>query len=239
VKAAIVLVVALLIVLLGCAAAGGAGAAGQKRLSVLFVGNSLTASNDLPGMVAAIARGVGHTSIDVQMVAPGGYALEDHWANGTALEAIRSGRFDVVVLQQGPSSLPESRVNLIDWTQRFADEARAHGTRPAVLTVWPERERFSVFADVVRNYRDAARASNALLLPAGAAWRNAFRRRPAIRLYGPDAFHPSPLGTYLAALVAYTGLTGELPRSLPAAGGVKPTGRTAVVLRAATSDLWP
>ena len=142
------------------------------------------------------------------------------------------------MLQQGPSSLAESRVKLIEWTKRWADEARAHGTRPAVLTAWPERERFSVFADVVRNYRDAARAANALLLPAGQAWRKAFRRRPAIALYGPDAFHPSRVGTYLAALVAYTGLTGELPRTLPAAGGVKPTGRTALVLRQATADLW-
>jgi hypothetical protein len=228
---------AALVVLLAFAAAGGAGAQ-QRQLRVLFVGNSLTATNDLPGTVAAIARGVGHTTIDVQMLAPGGYALEDHWADGAALEALRTGRFDVVVLQQGPSSLPESRVNLIEWARRWADEARANGTRPAVLTVWPERERFYVFADVVRNYRDAARAANALLLPAGQAWRNAFRRRPAIGLYGTDAFHPSRVGTYLAALVAYAGLTGELPRTLPAAGGVKPTGRTAVVLRAAAADLW-
>jgi hypothetical protein len=225
---------ALLVVLL---AAGGAGAQ-QRHLRVLLVGNSLTATNDLPATVAAIARAVGHTAIDVQTVAPGGYALEDHWADGSALAALRTGRFDVIVLQQGPSSLPESRVNLIAWTNRWADEARAHGTRPAVLTVWPERERFSVFADGVRNYRDAARAANALLLPAGQAWQNAFRRRPAIGLYGPDAFHPSRLGTYLAALVAYTGLTGELPRTLPAAGGIEPTGRTALALRAATSELW-
>jgi hypothetical protein len=226
-----------LLVLLACAAAGGADAQ-PRHLRVLFVGNSLTATNDLPATVAQIARGVGHTTIDVQMVAPGGYALEDHWANGAALAALRSGRFDVVVLQQGPSSLPESRVNLIEWAKRWADEARAHDTRPAVLTAWPERERFSVFADVVRNYRDAARAANALLLPAGQGWRNAFRRRPAIQLYGPDAFHPSRLGTYLAALVAYTGLTGELPRTLPLAAGIKPTGRTAVVLRAAVADIW-
>lgn len=228
---------AALLALLACAAAGDAGAQ-PRHLRVLFVGNSLTATNDLPATVAAIARGVGHTTIEVQTVAPGGYALEDHWANGAALAALRSERFDVVVLQQGPSSLPESRVNLIEWTKRWADEARAHGTRPAVLTVWPERERSYVFTDVVRNYRDAARAAKALLLPAGQAWRNAFRRRPAIRLYGPDAFHPSPLGSYLAALVAYTALTGELPRTLPPAAGVKPTGGTAVVLRAATADLW-
>jgi len=198
---------AALLVLVACAAVGGASAQ-PRHLRVLFVGNSLTATNDLPATVSQIARAVGHTAIDVQMVAPGGYALEDHWANGTALAALRSERFDVVVLQQGPSSLPESRVNLIDWTKRWADEARAHDARPAVLTVWPERDRFSVLPDVIRNYRDAARAADALLLPAGNGWRNAFRRRPSIQLYGPDAFHPSRLGSYLAALVAYAGLTG-------------------------------
>ena len=228
---------AALLVLLACVAAGSAGAQ-PRHLRVLFVGNSLTATNDLPATVAGLARAVGHTSIEVQTIAPGGYALEDHWANGAALDALRTGRFDVVVLQQGPSSLPESRANLIEWTRRWADEARAHGTRPAVLTVWPERERFSVFPAVVRNYRDAAHSANALLLPAGTAWLNAFHRQPAIRLSGPDAFHPSARGTYLAALVVYTGLTGELPRVLPTAGGVTPAGRTAAALRAATADIW-
>jgi hypothetical protein len=219
-------VIALL--LLGLVLAQTASAAPR----VLFVGNSLTAANDLPAMVARLG------GFDVQVRAPGGYALEDHWDLTDVADVIARGGYDFVVLQQGPSSLPDSRVNLIEWTKRWADEARAHGTRPAVLTVWPERERFSVFADVVRNHRDAARGANALLLPAGQAWRNVFRRRPAIRLYGPDAFHPSPLGTYLAALVAYTGLTGELPRTLPPAGGVRPTGETALLLRAATADLW-
>ena len=35
--------------------------------------------------------------------------------------------------------------------------------------------------------------------------------RPSLPLYGPDGFHPSPLGTYLAALVVDAGLTGQQP----------------------------
>ena len=34
---------------------------------------------------------------------------------------------------------------------------------------------------------------------------------PDFALYGPDNFHPSPLGTYLAALTVYSGLTGRSP----------------------------
>ena len=204
---------ALLVVLLACVAAGGAGAQ-QRHLRVLFVGNSLTATNDLPATVAAIARGVGHTAIDVQTVAPGGYALEDHWADGS-----RAGRAAYGPLRRDRAA---ARVVVAAREPRQPDRVdealgrRSSRARYAAggLTVWPERERFSVFADVVRNPR--RRAGGERAAPArGAGVAERVWRRPAIGLYGPDAFHPSRLGTYLAALVAYTGLTGELPRTLP------------------------
>ncbi|HVX88834.1 MAG TPA: hypothetical protein VG940_07910, partial [Gemmatimonadales bacterium] len=42
-------------------------------------------------------------------------------------------------------------------------------------------------------------------------WINAWAKDPDLALYGPDNFHPSPLGTYLAALAVYSGLTGRSP----------------------------
>jgi hypothetical protein len=226
VKAFVAALAALVVV--ACPSAG----AGPAHLRVLFVGNSLTAANDLPAMVAAIGASR-HVAIDVEAYAPGGYALEDHWADGRALGELRTGHFDAVVMQQGPSSLPESGANLTEWARRWAAEARADGARPALLTVWPERERSYAFPDVIRHYRAAARSAGAASFPAGLAWKLALAR--GLRLYGPDGFHPSPLGTYLAALVTYAGLTGELPRTLPRAGGVAPRGAVARVLRAAAS----
>jgi hypothetical protein len=38
---------------------------------------------------------------------------------------------------------------------------------------------------------------------------SAERRRPVAALYGPDGFHPSPAGTYLAALVIYQQISGR------------------------------
>ena len=187
----------------------------EPPLRVLFLGNSLTATNDLPAVVAELAKTFGPRAIEYRTIAPGGASLEDQWNGGTAREAIEAGRWDAVVMQQGPSALPESQANLREWTQRFAAAAREHGARPALLTVWPERYRSNVFADVVASYRNAAAAAKAELLPAGVAWQAAWRRNRALPLYGPDGFHPSELGTYLTAIVVLAGLTGDAPVGLP------------------------
>jgi hypothetical protein len=141
--------------------------------------------------------------------APGGFALEDHWQTTDVAQAIADGHYDVVVLQQGPTSLPESRVNLLQWGKTFADAIRQSGARPAFFTVWPESWRSYAFDAVIYSYRAAARDNHALLLPAGLAWKNVLRANPRITLYGPDGFHPSRLGTYLAAVTIASGLTGK------------------------------
>jgi hypothetical protein len=183
-------------------AAGSSAAAPAQTVRVLFVGNSLTATNDLPGQVADLASATGRR-LEYRTVAFGGYNLEDHWNNGEARRALARGGWDVVVMQQGPSALPESQADLRLWASRFAEEARAHGTRPALLTVWPEGWRAAALPEVIKSYSRAAAAARAELLPAGVAWQLASRCNRRAPLYGPDDFHPSPTGTYAAALVVY------------------------------------
>src|SRR5512138_3670039 len=100
---------------------------------VLFVGNSLTYVNDLPLIVEALVDSVpGLTPaqrIAPAMVAYPDYALEDHWATGTAVRTIDRGGWSVVVLQQGSSALEQSRINLRDWTKKFDTRIRAAGAR--------------------------------------------------------------------------------------------------------------
>lgn len=196
-------------------ACGGADGGGERPLRVLFVGNSLTATNDLAAAVRALAAEAGQRPVETQMVAPGGVSLEEHWRSTGARQALDEGRWDVVVLQQGPSTLPESRAHLRTWTRRWADEARAHGARPALLGAWPEAARPEALQAAIDSHAAAATASDATLLPVAAAWRAALRRDPRLELYGPDGFHPGQLGTTLAALVVYAGLTGADPERFP------------------------
>jgi hypothetical protein len=181
---------------------GSAADAGTGSLRILFVGNSLTQTNDLPARVAALAASNGR-KVEYQTVAFGGYNLEDHWNRGDARTALATRTWDVVVMQQGPSALPESQADLRKWAMRWADEARAVGTRPALMTVWPESYRKSALGEVIASYRRAAQAGRTDLLPAGSAWRLAWGCDERTPLFGSDGFHPSPLGTQTAALVVY------------------------------------
>src|SRR5215217_3402663 len=220
---------------LGCGS-GTASSGGTTRLRVLFVGNSLTSANDLPATVAALAHGRGRFEIEYRTLAPGGVNLEDQWRLTGARDELEARSWDVVVLQQGPSALPESRVDLIEWAGRWSEAIRAHGARPALFAVWPESYRRYAFGAVAANYRDAAVAAHADLYPAGSAWQAAWRRAWTLKLYGPDGFHPSKLGTTLAALVVYTGLTGDRAAAVPLPGI---PAATATVLRRAAADVPP
>lgn len=189
---------------------------------VLFIGNSLTYTNDLPGMVEALARAGGHRLTVASLTGPG-FGLEDHWDRPETHATITGGSWDVVVLQQGPSALEESRVNLRHWAAEFAPRIRAAGARPALYMVWPSLARAADFPRVSESYRLAAEDVDGVLLPAGDAWQEAWRLDPSLQLYGPDEFHPSVAGTYLAALTIVgrlydTPLTG-LPATLQLDGG--------------------
>jgi hypothetical protein len=203
---------------------------------VLFIGNSLTFTNDLPAMVAAIAAAVGGTQVEYRTIALPSYSLDDHWRGGGARAAVRERGWDVVVVQQGPSWGP----NLEEVVSRWAREISEHGAVPALMTVWPQAARIDQFPAVVDGHARAARAAGVELLPAGAAWLDVIRREGGVALYGDDAFHPSELGTYLAALVVYAGMSGtpatQLPSTIEWEGNrlvVQP--ETAAVLREAAA----
>ena len=212
---------------LGCAAATAvspsalgattsAGASGGE--SVLFIGNSLTESNDLPARVAEITAAAGRP-LRTSAVTQGGASLLDHLDDGRALRAIREGRWSVVAMQQGPSTLPESRAELIESTRRFAAEIRSGGAKPALLMVWPLPGQQA--SAVSASYRAAAEANDALLVPAGDAWEMLGARDRSLVLTVSDGFHPSLLGTYAAALTVACTLIPEdraaLSRALSAA----------------------
>ena len=188
------------------------------EIRVLFVGNSLTAVNDLPALVQAMAAS-GGVRLSYRAITPGGLGLEDHWQRGDARVALGEGHWDFLVLQQGPSSRPESQANLREWAQRWADEGRRHGATPALYMVWPIQTsgegQAKAFQLVAQSYRRAAEASQSQLLPAGEAWEKLIKANRAMRLYQKDRLHPTPAGTYLAALVITQGLTGVSPKSIP------------------------
>ena len=185
---------------------------------ILFIGNSLTYSNNLPATVAAIAALDGR-HIDVAMVAEPNRALIDH-LNGesNALEVLASRKWDVVVLQQGPTTTSIGRDSLILWTRMFDAHIRRAGATPALFMSWTPYSRLERTDSAHLSFANAATAVNGVFLPVGDAWRIALELDANLDLYSSDGFHPSELGTYLSALVIYAKLFNLDARKLqPAA----------------------
>lgn len=73
-------------------------------VKVLFIGNSFTARNNLPGLIAQLAAAHGKI-IEHRLNSAGGASLRRHWNAGEALKVIENGHFDYVVFQE-QSTLP-------------------------------------------------------------------------------------------------------------------------------------
>ncbi|MCB0717548.1 MAG: SGNH/GDSL hydrolase family protein [Bacteroidetes bacterium] len=216
----------LLVFLFACSATNSDP--GEEDLAILFIGNSLTYTNDLPGVLRDMLNKNGNARVFVEAIAEPNFGLEDHWINSKTRSRISSAPWDYVVLQQGPSASSEGRTSLIGYSKEFATIIRDAGAVPALYMVWPEEGRLFDFAGVRASYLAAADSVDGLFLPSGAAWEEYWNRDGSVPLYGPDGFHPSAEGTYLAAVVMWEQFTGGDANDLdniPGAeyGGIKIT----------------
>jgi hypothetical protein len=203
---------------LACAAFAGSCVSGSSgpsdpRTNVLFMGNSLTYTNELPVMAEALARASG-VDFAVESFTGGDFALIDHWNNPLTVEAVRQGQFDFVVLQQGPSTLPINRDSLRIATELWAPVIRQGGGKPGLYAVWPDITRTLAFPDASESYRLAADAVNGLFFPVGDTWLEIWDRDPQAELYGPDGFHPTAAGSFAAAVVIVAVIAKRDPRTL-------------------------
>jgi hypothetical protein len=208
------------LVFLSCSL-GASPTAPEGSLKVLFIGNSLTYENDLPRTIADLATSAGLQPCYCYPIAYPNFALEDHYDNRVAVRAIQEEDWDFVVMQQGPSALPESRVHLVFWATVWGNmiDSAGHAT-PVMYGVWPSYDRAFDFPNVAASYREAAQSIHGLFAPAGEAWQKAWARDSTLPLYAADAFHPSRMGTYLAALTVFQRLYSHSPVGIQASAVV-------------------
>lgn len=169
---------------------------------ILFVGNSLTYTNDLPAIVTKLAEKKG-VKIETEMLAHPNYALEDHLNDGAIQSLLANKHFDFVVVQQGPSSQSEGRAMLLNDGARIKGLCDTYNSKLAFFMVWPAYSNFQTFDGVIKNYTDAAVATNSLLCPVGKIWKEYMITTNDYSYYGPDMFHPSQMGSEKAAQIIY------------------------------------
>jgi hypothetical protein len=231
------LLIAIASVVMSACSVGPTATHGEEQsadTTILFVGNSLTYVHDVPRLVSALAQRHGMSIATVSIASPN-YSLEDHWHSGIASD-IRRIRPDFVVMQQGPSSLPDSRAHLVLWSGRLAEVIREVGAEPALYMVWPDATRRFAFPDVEASYAAAAQSIDGMLLPVGTTWLRAWDIDPSLPLYG-DGLHASYLGALAAAYTIVAGLLDIDPAQLPTLSGNVTTAHLDAVRSAAATSL--
>src|SRR5687768_6127758 len=186
----------------------------RASLKILFIGNSFTARNDLPGLVAAMAAANGD-ALDHRLISVGGASLRSHWNKGEATEAIRSGGYDYVVLQE-QRTLPIKNPNRMHENIRLFDQQiKESGSKTALYLTWARRHAPESQTAITEAYTAIAEELGATLIPAGIAWQRFMRGHDRPVLHDHDGSHPTLAGTFLAACVAYATLFGRKTFALP------------------------
>jgi hypothetical protein len=170
----------------------------QINFNVLFVGNSLTYTNDLPKLVRSIAATKGLT-IKTKMLAKPDFAIVDHWVTSRLKKLIKSKKFDYVIIQQGPSSQQSGLDMLVNGGANYAKLCEENNTKLAYFMVWPSIKYYHTFDGVIANYTSAASTNKATLIPVGTYWKDYITKTGDYSFYSNDGFHPSKVGSQKAA----------------------------------------
>jgi len=182
---------------------------------VLFLGNSLTFTHDIPGNTERLAnlltRG---RSLCVTAHTEPGVTLEWHW-NDPETSRLLMERWDYVVLQEQSERAYDQPAQMDARVSAFAEKIRHAGAEPLLFSIisrqWPEERRVEL--------HDRMRATGRLLglrvMPVDDVWSDILRDDASAPIFAADGHHPAPYGAYSAALVFARCMVG--PLSAPAA----------------------
>ena len=175
-------------------------------LNILFIGNSFTARNDLPSLLATVAAERG-LSIEHQLISAGGASLRTHWNAGRAAQAISTGDHDYVVLQE-QSTLPvKNAKRMAENVQLFDEVIKQAGSRTVLYMTWARQHSPETQEAITEAYSSIGKEVGAVVVPVGLAWQTFLAEHDRPVLYDRDQSHPSFAGSYLAACVFLAALT--------------------------------
>ena len=224
---------ALSALLIACGGGGGAGgqsviaatpppapiAGAAADISMLFMGNSHTSINNVPGMVAAMVRAGKPGKTVSATEAPVWMHLEERASDANSLALLQSQRWTYVVLQAQNYSLSGQVFYPTTGAEKLVRLSRQTGALPILFAEWP-RVGIAETQIILDKYVSVATKEPACVSPIPQAFDLSRARFPAITLHDADGNHSVPAGAFLASLILYATMTGGSPLDLPAISGI-------------------
>jgi hypothetical protein len=177
----------------------------EDRLNLLYIGNSFTTRNDLPGLLREMVRAGQGITLESRVIAAGGASLRRHW-NAGAAGAISGAAWDYVVLQE-QSTLPvKNSKRFHENVREFAPAIRESGAGMVLFMTWAREREPDSQSLLTGSYQQIGEELGATVVPVGTAWQILLAEPDAPGLYAADGSHPTLAGSYLAACTFYATL---------------------------------
>ena len=188
----------------------------QKKLRILFIGNSHTYFNDMPEMVAEQFRKEQY-DCEVTMIAHGGWFLEQHANEPDVRFNILYGHYDYVVLQEHahPFGPEEKFYGAVRQLNQWILEA---GSKGVIYMTWAKKDEEFNQERMTLAHEQIADELGMLLAPVGKYWWEYLRSYPDIEMYYKDGQHASPDGSRFAAKYIWNAIETDLCRTGSTAG---------------------
>jgi hypothetical protein len=180
--------------------------------SVLFVGNSLTYVGNTPAIYSALAAANGkHAPSD--MIVRGGARLAQRVADGSVANALASGRYRHLVIQErggdlvggfGTQAEEESRVAI----QALGELGRKHGVQVHMLGSYQPA---SGSRHLVDAESAAAGAAGVQYIEISETLQTLMQTHPGMHWFPPGDFHPGKDLALLNAVRVHQAIHGTLP----------------------------
>jgi hypothetical protein len=187
-----------------------------KTLKVLFIGDSLTFTNDLPDVFVRVASSDPSAPVrfEVRSATAPDATLAKLWDDGCGPMRLQTGHYDVAILQEHSFFWsPDLAESAREGAGRWILAARSYGARPIYFEPWVDPPDQGPALSDVEALKLATKRTAGLFGPdlarVGEAFAEATATPNAPDLYMADRHHPSEAGTWLAALVIFHGLSGE------------------------------
>ncbi len=202
----------------------------QQTKKVFFIGNSYTATGNIPYLVEKIAEGSDDELIYTAHT-PGGATLKQHSSNSFVISTIEQGDWDFVVLQE-QSQLPSFSMETVEtevlpYAEQLSDMIKQnnHCAQVAFYMTWGRENGDSQYCQywppvctyegmddlLYERYMLMAELNDAVISPVGKVWRYIRENYPTTGLYSSDGSHPSAIGSMAAAYTFYTVIFKKSP----------------------------
>ncbi len=224
---------------------------GTIGMRILFIGNSYTYYNRMPETLAHIAEAEGMDWV-VESVTKGGWSFA-HYINPenemhAPLKEKLAQAWDCILLQEQSLRPVDGRETFLRTAETLCGMISPRPAKLIYYVTWgrddasPQLEKLGIsritMTEKLRDaYGEAAARTGGILSDVGGAFAYTREHFPHLPLYHTDGSHPSPVGSYLAALIHFHAITGALPREIRYVPEGMDTGAPEEILRSATEFL--